>query len=250
MTRCLVNGQETSCIPADDPGFLRGLVCFDTLRTYGRIPFRLDAHLARLAASAEAMRIGCDLDAVRAEVDRVLDVDVWIRVTLTRGGNRVVRAAPVDQARIGRPVDCARLKVLPNEHLPGSVKHGSRAGANLACERMGVDEVLFEAEGELLEANRSSIVAVIDGVARTPPTDGRLLEGVTRGALLDAARVAGLELRVEPVPSRARFDELYLASTLKELAPVRRLDGVEIGGGSVGKTLHRAFRDLVQSTLV
>ena len=41
---------------ADDEGVLRGRAVFETLRVYGGRPFRLDEHLARLAASAE--RVG------------------------------------------------------------------------------------------------------------------------------------------------------------------------------------------------
>jgi len=243
----LVNGRRDDRVPADDPGFLRGLVCFDTLRTYGRHPFRLEQHLRRLERSAEAMGIPCDLGEVAADMSRLLDDDVWIRVTLTAGGNRVIQSARVDMDRVGRPLRCARWPVLPSAFLPGSVKHGNRAAWILAARGLGVDEVLFEHDGQLLEANRSSLVAVLDGVARTPPTDGRMLEGVTRGALLDAARLAGLPLIEAPIPSDGPFDELWVASTLKELAPVAELDGVAVGGGGVGESLHRAFRDLVQS---
>ena len=253
MTRCLVNGEETRCLPVADPGFLHGLNCFDTLRTYGSIPFRLAEHVARLEASAASMGIPCPTRSILEDLDRVTGVDRWLRVTLTAGGNRVVQSHPIDPSRIGRPLDCARLPVLPNEHLAGSVKHGSRAAWVLSAQKLGVDEVLFEHDGQLLEANRSSIVAVVGGELVTPPTDGRLLDGVTRGALLDAAAEAGLPMRVAPLPSTASFDELYVASTLKELAPVRTLDGIEIGGGGVGKALHVAFRGLVaretQSTL-
>ncbi|HJN76916.1 MAG TPA: aminotransferase class IV [Myxococcota bacterium] len=246
MKRCLVNGEERSCIPADDPGFLRGLVCFDTMRTYGRIPFRLAAHMARLEASAAEMGIDCPTAAVLEDVHALLETDVWIRVTLTAGGIRVVQAASVDPDRTGRGVHCARLPVLPSPYLRGSVKHGSRAAWVLSAEKLGVDEVLFVADGEILEANRSSVIAVLDGVLVTPVADGRLLDGVTRRSMLDAAARAGLQMRVGVVPADADFEELYLASTLKELSPVLTLDGAEIGGGDVGESLHSAFRQLVQ----
>ncbi|MDQ3871690.1 MAG: aminotransferase class IV, partial [Chloroflexota bacterium] len=41
---------------ADDEALLRGRAAFETTRVYGGRPFRLDEHLARLAASGE--RIG------------------------------------------------------------------------------------------------------------------------------------------------------------------------------------------------
>ncbi|MCW2976335.1 MAG: aminodeoxychorismate lyase, partial [Actinomycetia bacterium] len=41
---------------ADDGGVLRGRAVFETIRVYSGHPFRLDAHIDRLGASAE--RIG------------------------------------------------------------------------------------------------------------------------------------------------------------------------------------------------
>ena len=53
MERILrVRGAEEAVIAADDPGLMLGLTVFDTLRCYGGVPFRLDAHIDRLEASA------------------------------------------------------------------------------------------------------------------------------------------------------------------------------------------------------
>src|SRR6266853_877862 len=44
-------------VHADDEGLLRGRSVFETLRVYAGAPFKLDAHLDRLAASAERLRL-------------------------------------------------------------------------------------------------------------------------------------------------------------------------------------------------
>ncbi len=245
--RALVNGVAGAGIPPDDPGFTRGLNVFDTLRTYGEAIFRLEKHLERLDASAKAMGIPApDRDVLLSEIEQVRGPEVIIRITLTGGGNRVVAVAPIEQAKVGRPVRCARVDMRPNPYLPGHVKHGSRAAWVLAAQHLGVDEVLFvDPAGHILEANRSNVFAVVDGTLWTPPADLALV-GVTRGALLDAAAEAGLPLTVAPLPARSEFQELYLSSTLKELAPVIELDGVPVGGGPLGARLHQALRDLIK----
>ena len=50
----------------------------------------------------------------------------------------------------------------------------------------GPDEQLLitDRDGEVLETDRASVFAVIDGVLHTPPAGGRLLPGVTRAAVL------------------------------------------------------------------
>ena len=42
-------------VQADDDAVLRGRAAFETLRVYSGRPFRLEAHLDRLAASAESI---------------------------------------------------------------------------------------------------------------------------------------------------------------------------------------------------
>ena len=246
-TKTLVNGIEGAGLPADDPGFTRGLNVFETLRTYARAPFRLEPHLRRLEASAAAMEVPLpSIDAIRDEILAHAGEDVWIRVTLTAGGNRVLQTEPVERAKIGRPVRVATVQMMPVPGLPGSVKHGSRAGWVLAARARGVDEVVFvNPRGHIMEANRSNVFAVVGGVVRTPPNDGEKLEGVTRGALLDAARACGISFDESPLRVDEPFEELYLSSTLKELAPVLEIDGRAVGGGPVGAALHEAFRALV-----
>ena len=87
----------------------------------------------------------------------------------------------------------------------------------------------------------------MDNVLITPPLDGRLLQGVTRGAVLDAAQCAGVPAVENPLDLSAQVDELYLSSTLKELAPVVALDGAPApGAGPIGKRVRDALRTLIE----
>jgi branched-subunit amino acid aminotransferase/4-amino-4-deoxychorismate lyase len=113
--------------------------------------------------------------------------------------------------------------------------------------REAVDEVLWRGvDGCYTEGSRSNLFAVLGERVLTPPVDGRILAGVTRGALIEAGRSVGLEVFESAVHPAMSIDELYATSTLKELAPVVLLDGVDgPGGGPVGRRLHSAFRALV-----
>lgn len=231
-------------LPADDPGLLTGLTCFETLRSYGGRLLGLEEHLVRLEESARAMRIpfpGADL--LRTEACEAMTRhggDVVVRMTLTRGGHRIVVASPV-----GAPptsMRCASRTFEPPPWLPGRVKHGSRAGSVLVVDSLGVDEVLWlDQRGFVLEGTRTNVFAVKRGEIYTPPLDGRILQGVTRGLLLSLAPVREESFRLdEPL------DELYASSTLKELCPIVELDGHRApGGGAIGEALAARFRELV-----
>jgi branched-chain amino acid aminotransferase len=238
----LVDGA-TGVLPTDDPALTLGFAVFETLRTYDGVPFRLDAHLARLAHSATFCGIPYDEAAIRADIATVLTSGphaAKLNVYLTGGGHRVVRAEPLDLARVGAPVRVVTRPWCPPAWLPGTIKHTSRLAWVLAAR--GVDEVLWEDRGGWTEANRSNVFVVRGGVLLTPADDGRILRGVTRAALLDAARSIDLPVSEGHVPV-GPCDELYLASTLKELAPVVEVDGQPgPGGGPVGAALLAAFR--------
>lgn len=242
----LVDGAPDAGALASDPALWTGLAVFETLRTYGRRPFRVEAHLERLAESAAWMGLAMPPRAtLRAELDAVaarVSGESKLNVLLTAGGHRVVRAEPLDRSRVGAPVSVVTRPWAPPPWLPGRVKHTSRAAWTLAAR--GADEVLWEVEGTWTEANRSNLFVVRDGRLLTPPDDGAILVGVTRACLLEAAEAAGLPVAEEPVPV-GPCAEMYLASTLKELAPVVRVDGRPgPGGGPVGARLVAAFRAL------
>ena len=249
MARNFVDGVEGAGIPPDDPGLVLGLAVFDTLRTYGRHPFRLARHLARLEASAQALGIPSPpVGLLEAEVRSHLGEDVSVRIVLTGGGRRALSVAPIDAGRVGRPVRVGTVRWDPSEWLPGAVKHTNRAAWVVAARQQGADEVLLvDAAGTILEANRSNVLAVRGDRLLTTPDDGRRLAGVTCEALLEAAHRAGIPVEARPLRAGAHYDELYLTSTLKELAPVVAVgDRPTPGGGPVGERLRRAVRALVR----
>ena len=78
-------------VPAFDHGYLFGDGLFETLRTYGGVPFRLDEHLARLKEGlAElAIRGAPPARELRATVLETLGrarlPEAYLRITITRG---------------------------------------------------------------------------------------------------------------------------------------------------------------------
>ena len=69
----------------------------------------------------------------------------------------------------------------------------------------------------------------------------------SRRAILEAAEEAGLPLRVAPLRVDQPVEELYLCSTLKELAPVVGMPSCDREGfGPLGERLHAALRALIR----
>src|SRR5690606_16708320 len=83
-----------------DRGFIFGDAIYDVVPVYGGKPFRMEAHLARLARSLAAVRIACELEAgdwegiVRELIAKSGLGDCVVYIQVTRGVARRDHAFP------------------------------------------------------------------------------------------------------------------------------------------------------------
>lgn len=252
MLHLIQDGQERPDgllrLHPEDPGLLRGLSAFETLRSWGTGLPTLDLHLARLHASAAALGLPMpDLRTVAAEAHTAARAlvahsdTVRLRITLTPRTRLVLAATDLP------PVAPVHVRTRPwpgTAGLSGRVKHGSRATSAVALRQAAADEILWVDEaGEAVEGSWSNVLAVAGGCLVTPPDDGRLLPGVTRGLLLRQARALGLPVREQALRLAAPWDELYLSSSLRLLVPIASLDGAPAPGeGPVGAAVAAGLR--------
>ncbi|MGH2858244.1 MAG: aminotransferase class IV [Solirubrobacteraceae bacterium] len=221
-------------IPATDEGLIRGDGVFEVVRVYDGRPYAFDEHLARLQRSAANIRLPLDLEAVRADAYRLLaragigaDHEL-LRIVITRGGRRLLlteRMAPVPE-RI-------RLKSIiysPTRILDGikSLSYAANMLATRMAHEQGFDEALLVTpHGRVLEAPTSSLFWVASGELLTPPLDDHILASITRALVID---VAGARERSCTLDDLYAADELFLASTTREVQPIAVLDEQSFDG--------------------
>ncbi|MCP9222005.1 aminodeoxychorismate synthase component I [Erythrobacter sp. LQ02-29] len=163
----------------------------------------LEAHLARLKASAEELGFAFDRHALRNQIQALcfdLDAPTRVRLACARSGAVALEAAPLPPA-LPDPVRCI---VLPLPVDPGDwrLRHktsdrGFYADARAVALAEGADEALFVTDdGLLTEGSFTSILAGPQGDYLTPSTALGLLPGVQRGALIasGAAREGAVRL--------------------------------------------------------
>jgi branched-chain amino acid aminotransferase len=101
------------------------------------------------------------------------------------------------------------------------------------------------------ECTGDNIFLVKRGRLLTPPLDAGILEGVTRNAVIELAREAGIEV-AEPALTKHDVycaDECFLTGTAAEIVPVVRVDDRVIGDGKPGRVtreLTKRFQALVR----
>ncbi|HEV8648154.1 MAG TPA: aminotransferase class IV [Actinomycetes bacterium] len=258
-----------------DLALLRGEAVFETMRAYQGRPFRLGAHLDRLAASAAALQITLPhgLDELVGEAAGACDGgDGVIRLVCTRGTEAelvssafaVVTEVPGEHEEARRRGLRIALLTLAVDPLVRAAAPWLLAGAkttsyavNMAAQRAaqarGADDAVFVGlGGELLEAPTATVWWRSGQVLYTPALDLGILAGVTRGALVELAPRAGYRV-VEGVFSAddlVAADEAFMTSTVREVMPVVGVDGVRIGDGRPGSAaaaLQTALRETARS---
>jgi 4-amino-4-deoxychorismate lyase len=251
---------------ADDLGVVRGESVFETMRIAGGRAAYVEAHLRRLARSAERLEI-----ALPGGWERLVEVavaaygqqDGVLRLTCSKGpyGGRPVGfalASPIPaetiRGRAGIRVITLTLGVsaavrAQSPWLLGGVKATSYA-VNMATIRHaqaeGADDAIWtSSDGEVLEAPTSSVAWVKGGVLITPrAADVAILPGTTLDVVL-GLHEGPYEVRRGTVAELHEADEVLMMSSVRGVAPVIELDGRRLGVGPVTAQLAAAFEAAV-----
>jgi D-alanine transaminase len=272
-----INGRflplAEASVSVEDRGFQFGDGVYEVIRTYRGHPFRLEAHLARLNRSAEALGLrqpytferwrdyiaeGLRLAAFpeakiyiqvsRGSAPRDHAYDPTLEPTIVMTVRELHPLAPalqtvgvdamtVQDIRWGR-CDIKSINLLANVL--------ARQQAKLA----GMFEAILVKDGEVTEGSVSNVIVVDHGALVTAPEGPRILSGVTREAVVVLARQERLEVH-ERYPSQQQLynaSEVFLTGTTVEVLPVVRIDGRSIGGGEPGPITRSLAKRFLEQT--
>jgi len=272
--------KDQAKISVFDHGLLYGDGVFEGIRSYSGRVFRLDAHITRLYNSAKAIMLKVPVEP--AEMKRIVKdtlalnslKDAYVRLIVTRGAGTL----GLDPDKCPRPsIICITdsialyprelyekgLEVItvPTRRVGAgamspqvkSLNYLNNILAKIEAKIAGVLEaIMLNDDGLVAECTGDNIFIVRGGKLYTPDLASGGLEGVTRGAVMELARKAGIEV-IECRMSRHELfiaDECFLTGTAAEIIPVVVIDRREIGGGKPGpvtKKLLEKFHALVRT---
>ncbi len=267
-------------VSAMDHGLLYGDSVYETMRTFGTVPFLMDRHLDRLQRSLDRIFISLPVSRkeLTAEIRRTLEgysssyrteEDVALRVVITRGVGPIgldfalcehssfliyVFELPRLGAALyegGIPVVISKIRRNHPRALDPGIKSGNFLNNILAYkdakDASAHEAITCNSDGYLAEGTTSNIFLVKDGFVWTPHTYG-VLDGITRAVVFEEARAAGVPIGETNIPTEALFsaDEAFITSSLKAVLPVTRVNGRAVGGGRPG-VISRRLLDLYRS---
>jgi len=264
---------EDARIPVLDHGLLFGDSVYETLRTYNGTPFLLSRHFARLERSAQAIHLDIPWpkSKMKEEIGRtLLPGECRLRVMITRGVGElaadietcadpatIIIAVPLvalPERVYQHGVDVVISSVRRSERF-ADIKTGSLIHQVLARHeaktKHAFEAILLTADEKLSDGITSNIYMVRDGRLLTPGRSAGIVEGITRGVVLDQARRAGLDIAegLFDLKEIARAEEMFLTSTTREIVPIARVDGKPVGSGKPGPvtlSLLSAYRAAIE----
>lgn len=271
--------KEDAKISVYDHGLLYGDGVFEGIRSYAGQVFRLKEHVDRLYESARAIHLVIPMtreEMAQAIIDTLAInnfTDAYIRAVVTRGAGSL----GLDPRKTTDPqviIITDTISLYPEEFYEnglaiitaGTIRNHPAAlsprikslnylnnimakieGTNAGC----LEALMLNHAGYVAECTGDNIFIVKKGVIHTPSIDAGILDGITRGAVIDLATEKGLAV-VERTMERHDIltaDECFLTGTAAEVIPVTKLDGRPIGTGEVGPTtrlLRGAFQKMVR----
>ena len=269
MPSVFLNGEyvpaEKAMVSVDDRGYLFADGVYEVIRVYGGRPFRLDAHLDRLAHGLDDLQIELpSIDELDDIVEKLLDDnglrsgDAKVYLQVTRGAAPRAHAFPKN-AQPSVYVAASPLKPHPGSFFENGVAaitvtdtRWSRCDiksiallpnvlANQRAHATGAFEALFVRDGIVLEGSHSNVWAVFDETLVTYPSCNYILSGITRDEVFDIAEASGIAAGEGLIPEEHLFDadELFLSGTTTEIMPIVSVDGTSIGNGKPGPMTRR-----------
>ena len=272
-----LNGQfqplhETK-ISVLDRGFLFGDGVYEVVPAYNQQVFEWPAHYARLERSLALTQIANPLDqqAWLALLNELIQRHPWphqfIYLQITRGvqtpRDHLPAAeliptllaytnplAPIDKHKVSQGIAAITHADLRWQHCDiKAINLLANVMAKQAAQAADAqDALLVRPDGRVTEGSASNMFLIKDGAIHTPPLNEFILPGITRLVVEKLCRQHYIEFIERDIDQAelSSVNELWLASSTKEIIPIVRLNQQLVGSGQAGPLWSQMF-DLYQA---
>jgi len=248
-----------------DLSVLRGFGIFDFLRTYGKNPFMLDAHIDRFFNSARLM--GMSLVYSKEEIIKIVEEGIQksgfehtnIKLIQTGGVSPdgftpakkqtcfiyFYEAHEYPTEMYGKGVILKTSTLMRQMPLAKTINYAASITEVQKAQVLGAVDILHtDSTGNIYEGTRSNFFGVKNGTLIT--ANKGILEGITRKVILEIAQELSIPVKYEyvNVSELSKLDEAFFSNSSHEIVPVVKIDEAKIGNGLVGsitQELMKAF---------
>jgi len=266
---------EESHISPLDRGFLFADGVYESIRTYNKKLFRYAEHLKRLKRSLKEIQIEFkefeSLENIIYELihKNNIESEALVYLQMTRGAalSRThsfpkEKTSPtlfifVKEFKENIQEQTKGVKVILQEDvrwLRCDIKSTSLLPvvfANQKATEECAEEAILVRDGLITEGTHTNFFAVKDETVFTAPRSRLILNGITRGIVLEFCKKFKIYFREEFINKAdlKNFTEFFITSTTKEITPVTMIDYWKINEGESGKitkSLQSVFKKVTE----
>ena len=266
----LINGKEVKKedfnIPVENLAIWRGDGIFEAIAIHNGYLFAIDKHMERFAKSAEKMFFD-DIDFTKIKEDLIS-----IASKFDNGYMRVIIGRGTDKDKSDVYIFYQDLINFPESFSLQSQKAHWQSGGDFSLdevENIGsktisyamninqtrlaqksgyTDSLLLNKDGIVLEGPTFCVSWIIDNKIYVPSLDLGILDSITRRTLIDIAKEAGLDLKIENIHINDIYnvDTVFALSTAKHGIFVNQIDDQTYTGDPLLEIIRQSFTDFIE----
>ena len=266
----LINGKEVKKedfnIPVENLAIWRGDGIFEAIAIHNGYLFAIDKHMERFAKSAEKMFFD-DIDFTKIKEDLIS-----IASKFDNGYMRVIIGRGTDKDKSDVYIYYQDLINFPESFSLQSQKAHWQSGGDFSLdevENIGsktisyamninqtrlaqksgyTDSLLLNKDGIVLEGPTFCVSWIIDNKIYVPSLDLGILDSITRRTLIDIAKEAGLDLKIENIHINDIYnvDTVFALSTAKHGIFVSQIDDQTYTEDPLLEIIRQSFTDFIE----
>ena len=266
----LINGNEVKKeefnIPVENLAIWRGDGIFEAIAIHNGYLFAIDKHMERFAKSAEKMFFD-DIDFTKIKEDLIS-----IASKFDNGYMRVIIGRGTDKDKSDVYIFYQDLINFPESFSLQSQKAHWQSGGDFSLdevENIGsktisyamninqtrlaqksgyTDSLLLNKDGIVLEGPTFCVSWIIDNKIYVPSLDLGILDSITRRTLIDIAKEAGLDLKIENIHINDIYnvDTVFALSTAKHGIFVSQIDDQTYTEDPLLEIIRQSFTDFIE----
>ncbi len=266
----LINGKEVKKedfnIPVENLAIWRGDGIFEAIAIHNGYLFAIDKHMERFAKSAEKMFFD-DIDFTKIKEDLIS-----IASKFDNGYMRVIIGRGTDKDKSDIYIFYQDLINFPESFSLQSQKAHWQSGGDFSLdevENIGsktisyamninqtrlaqksgyTDSLLLNKDGIVLEGPTFCVSWIIDNKIYVPSLDLGILDSITRRTLINIAKEAGLDLKIENIHINDIYnvDTVFALSTAKHGIFVSQIDDQTYTEDPLLEIIRQSFTDFIE----
>ena len=266
----LINGKEVKKedfnIPVENLAIWRGDGIFEAIAIHNGYLFAIDKHMERFAKSAKKMFFD-DVDFTKIKEDLIS-----IASKFDNGYMRVIIGRGTDKDKSDVYIFYQDLINFPESFSLQSQKAHWQSGGDFSLdevENIGsktisyamninqtrlaqksgyTDSLLLNKDGIVLEGPTFCVSWIIDNKIYVPSLDLGILDSITRRTLIDIAKEAGLDLKIENIHINDIYnvDTVFALSTAKHGIFVSQIDDQTYTEDPLLEIIRQSFTDFIE----